>query len=71
MRSAESFAVHVRYKTEVWNKTDVGKAAMVRGNATRKERNKQLAAMKNIAVFNRAKFDKVPVQAALMTWGSK
>lgn len=69
MRSAESFAAHVCYKTEVWNKTEAGRAAMARGNATRKERNKLLADMKSIAVFNRAKFDKVAVQAALMTWG--
>ena len=69
MRSAESFAAQVRYKTTTWNKTAAGRAATTRHNATRKERNKLLAAMKGIAVFNRAQFDKVPVQAALMTWG--
>ena len=69
MRSAQSFAAHHVYKTTVWNKTEAGRAATLRHNATRKKRNKLLAAMKSIAVFDYAKFDKVAVQAALITWG--
>lgn len=71
MRSAESFAAHVVYKTTTWNKTEKGRAATLRHNATRKERNKLLSAFKSsgIAVFDYAQFDKMAVQAALITWG--
>lgn len=68
MRSAESFAAHVVYKRTVWSKTEAGREAQRRNNATRAERNRQSTIKESLTV-KPGVFDSGAVQQTLTMWG--